>query len=184
MATLQELNRNLQAIRKNLSTYEAQKTEAVDALRTANTSLKDLSNTIRELEDMMSSADKWISSPRTDDALKTKLEEQRAKLDKELQEARGERTRLEKVITAKTEAEKNVESANNQMDKIILEFASDPRINGHLQEAINYKYTDEITKMKQRRERQIEDNKKFSSDLKNDRVFGKLVTDLTESYKE
>ena len=43
MATLQELNRNLQEIRKNLSTYEAQKTEAVDALRTANTSLKDLS---------------------------------------------------------------------------------------------------------------------------------------------
>lgn len=184
MATLQELNRNLQAIRKNLSTYEAQKTKAVDALRTANTSLKDLNKTIRELEAMMSSADNWISSPRTDDALKTKLEEQRAKLDKELQEARAERTRLEKVITAKTEAEKNVESANNQMDKIILEFASDPRINGHLQEAINYKYTDEITKMKKRRERQIEDNKKFSSDLKNDRVFGKLVTDLTESYKE
>ena len=184
MATLQELNRNLQAIRKNLSTYEAQKTEAVDALRTANTSLKDLSKTIRELEAMMSSADKWISSPRTDDALKTKLEEQRAKLDKELQEAKAERTRLEKVITARTEAEKNITSANSQMDKIILEFASDPRINGHLQEAINYKYTDEITKMKKRRERQIEDNKKFSSDLKNDRVFGKLVTDLTESYKE
>ena len=184
MATLQELNRNLQAIRKNLSTYEAQKTKAVDDLRTANTSLKDLSKTIRELEETMSATDKIISSQKTDDALKTKLEEQRAKLDKELQEAKAERTRFEKVITAKTEAENNITSANSQMDKIILEFASDPRINGHLQEAINYKYTDEITKMKKRRERQIEDNKKFSSDLKNDRVFGKLVTDLTESYKE
>ena len=184
MATLQELNRNLQAIRKNLSTYEAQKTKAVDDLRTANTSLKDLSKTIRELEETMSATDKIISSQKTDDALKTQLEEQRAKLDKELKEARAERTRLEKVITARTEAEKNITSANSQMDKIILEFASDPRINGHLQEAINYKYTDEITKMKKRRERQIEDNKKFSSDLKNDRVFGKLVTDLTESYKE
>ena len=145
MATLQELNRNLQAIRKNLSTYEAQKTKAVDDLRTANTSLKDLSKTIRELEETMSATDKIISSQKTDDALKTQLEEQRAKLDKELKEARAERTRLEKVITARTEAEKNITSANSQMDKIILEFASDPRINGHLQEAINYKYTDEMT---------------------------------------
>ena len=183
MATLQELNRNLQAIRKNLSTYEAQKTKAIEDLRTSNTSIKDLNKTIREIETSMSAIDRIMPS-QTNDVVKTDLERQRAELNQKLQEAKAEKTRLEQVVTAKTEAENNITSANSQMDKIILEFASDPRINGHLQEAINYKYTDEITKMKKRRERQIEDNKKFSSDLKNDRVFGKLVTDLTESYKE
>ena len=144
MATLQELNRNLQAIRKNLSTYEAQKTKAIEDLRTSNTSIKDLNKTIREIETSMSAIDRIMPS-QTNDVVKTDLERQRAELNQKLQEAKAEKTRLEQVVTAKTEAENNITSANSQMDKIILEFASDPRINGHLQEAINYKYTDEIS---------------------------------------
>lgn len=183
MATLQELNENLQEIRRDLGSFEDQKRQIVEEFRTAKASVKDLNKNIREYTTQIDALNVAINM-QTDDAMKANLESQRDALNKTLQEATAERDRLIALGASKSEAEDNIRTANAKMQSIIAEFASDPRINAHLQEAIEIKYDEEIEAKRKEKNSQEELNKKFSLDLKNDEVFGGLVQKLAESYKE
>lgn len=183
MATLQELNENLQEIRRNLGSFEDQKRQIVEEFRTAKTNIKDLNKSIREYTTQIDALNVAINM-QTDDAMKTNLENQRDALNKTLNEAITERNKLVTLGTSKSEIEDKIRTANINMQGIIAEFASDPRINAYLQEAVEIKYDEEIEAKRKEKNSQEELNKKFSLDLKNDKVFGKLVTSLAESYRE
>ena len=183
MATLQELNRSVQRINSQLESYRGQVNEAVIELRKEKSNIKDFNKAIREIVSKMEAIDKLMPSL-TNDATKEDLKKQREDLEQRLKTAESNRDRVQDLINSKTAAEENIRLANEEMDKIVLEFASDPRINGHLQEAIEVKYDGQIEKKNEEKTSQIELNKKFSLDLKNNDVFGKLVTSLAESYRE
>lgn len=183
MATLQELNGSVQRINSQLESYRGQVNEAVIELRKEKSNIKDFNKAIREIVSKMEAIDKLMPSL-TNDATKEDLKKQREDLEQRLKTAESNRDRVQDLINSKTAAEENIRLANEEMDKIVLEFASDPRINGHLQEAIEVKYDGQIEKKNEEKTSQIELNKKFSLDLKNNDVFGKLVTSLAESYRE
>lgn len=183
MATLQELNGSVQRINSQLESYRGQVNEAVIELRKEKSNIKDFNKAIREIISKMEAIDKLMPSL-TNDATKEDLKKQREDLEQRLKTAESNRDRVQDLINSKTAAEENIRLANEEMDKIVLEFASDPRINDHLQEAIEVKYDGQIEKKNEEKTSQIELNKKFSLDLKNNDVFGKLVTSLAESYRE
>lgn len=183
MATLQELNGSVQRINSQLESYRGQVNEAVIELRKEKSNIKDFNKAIREIVSKMEAIDKLMPSL-TNDATKEDLKKQREDLEQRLKTAESNRDRVQDLINSKTAAEENIRLANEEMDKIVLEFASDPRINSHLQEAIEVKYDGQIEKKNEEKTSQIELNKKFSLDLKNNDVFGKLVTSLAESYRE
>lgn len=181
MATLQELNSRLQAIKGNLSTYEQQKDSALTELRSTNANLKNLGKNIRELEGQISAIDTTISLQQ-DDAIRTQLEEQKRALEEEKKAKETERDRTIELGRAKKDAEQNIEKANQEMQEIIDEFASDPRINAYLQEAISIKYDEQVALKQQEKVNRQKLNESFSLDLQNDKVFGTLVSDLRENY--
>lgn len=183
MATLQELETRFQELKNNLEEYEEQKAKAVEGLKSAKTDRKELNRSVRELESQISAFDKVIAI-QTDKKEKEKLELQKREIEKELEAKKEEIDRLTSIISAKTEAEENITRANEAIQSIILEFASDPRINTHLQELISIKYDEQIEQKENERDYKTQLAERLSSDLQDDKIFGTLVLDLVKKYSE
>lgn len=183
MATLNELNSRLQSLKLNLGTYEEAKEKVVEELKASKANVKDLNKEIRDLDKTIGSFDIVIST-QTDPAQKAELENQRNALQAELEEKTAERDRIIELGKVKQEAEAQIEQANTEIQDVIAEFASDPRINAHLQEAIEIKYDEQIELKEQEKAKKQNLAEKFSLELQNDDVFGVLVADLAEKHAE
>lgn len=183
MATLNELSSKLQELKGNLGLYEDQKETALKELRTSKADLKNLGKEIRDLEKEIGSYDIVIGN-QTDPDQKAELESQRAAKQAELNEAIAKRDRIIELGQARSDAEIRIEAANAEIQAVITEFASDPRINAHLQEAIEIKYDEQIEAKQAEKAKKMNLAEKFSLDLQEESVFGALVSDMVEKYAE
>ena len=181
MATLNELSSKLQELKGNLGVFEEQKEKAVAELRTSKANLKDLGKQIRNLEAEISSYDIVIGN-QTDPAQKAELESQKAAKEVELREAITQRDRIIELGQARSDAENQIKTANTDIQAVIAEFASDPRINDYLQEAIEIKYDEQIEAKKAEKVKKMNLAEKFSLDLKEESAFGALVSDMVKNY--
>ena len=181
MATLNELSSKLQELKGNLGVFEEQKNKAVEELRTSKADLKNLGKQIRSLEAEISSYDIVIGN-QTDSAQKAELESQKAAKKIELEEAIAKRDRIIELGQARSDAENQIKTANTDIQAVITEFASDPRINEYLQEAIEIKYDEQIEAKKAEKVKKINLAEKFSLDLKEESAFGALVSDMVKNY--
>jgi hypothetical protein len=183
MATLKQLESEFQRIQGDLTSYEQQKETTINELKSAKLSIKDLNSSIKDLNNRMTALDTVIRSE-SDDSMRSKLSLEKDEVQKELQAAIDERTRLSQLITNKTDAEKNISEATENLNKIIADFASDPRINAHLVEGFEINYDNEIENTEKEKSDLVTTSKKLSLDLKDEKVFAPLVRNLVESYNE
>jgi DNA repair exonuclease SbcCD ATPase subunit len=183
MATLTGLENEFQKIQGDLSTYEQQKDLAINELKSVKLDIKDLKSNIRVLNNRISALNTVIDVE-TDDITRARLEVERDEAQKNLQANIDERTRLSELVKNKTDAQKNIDEATEKLNKIIADFASDPRINAHLVEAFEISYDNAIDSTEKEKSELESISEKLSLDFKNEKVFAPLVRNLVESYSE
>lgn len=179
MATLQELENDFLAIQNNVKALKKQM-PAKSELKNFDKRRQDLDVEIGHLMNSINGAKsdvELVTDPAKKKEYKAHAKEQEAKLLAK----QKEKADLEAKMASKLSIEQKIADSQVEMDKILAEFAQDPRINQHLQEAIKIEFNKADIKLENEITVQKDLATKLGKDLADDNVFGTKVKDFVNA---
>lgn len=179
MATLQELENDFLAIQNNVKALNKQM-PAKSELKNFDKRRQDLDVEIGHLMNSINGAKsdvELVTDPAKKKEYKAHAKEQEAKLLAK----QKEKADLEAKMASKLSIEQKIADSQVEMDKILAEFAQDPRINQHLQEAIKIEFNKADIKLENEITVQKDLATKLGKDLADDNVFGTKVKDFVNA---
>lgn len=173
MATLQELENDFLAIQNNVKALKKQM-PAKSELKNFDKRRQDLDAEITDLQTMVSGFEAAARREK-DPVIKKDYESKVKTAQADILVKQQEKDDLEAKMASKLSIEQKIADSQVEMDKILAEFAQDPRINQHLQEAIKIEFNKADIKLENEITVQEDLATKLGKDLADDNVFGTKV---------
>ena len=178
MATLQELEKNFNEVKSNVDSLQKQMREVKKEIKKYDEIIKSLDKEIGHLMNSITGAKsdaELVTDPAKKKEYKARAKKQEAKLVAKQKEKADLETKRASKLSSKLSIEQKIADSQVEMDKILAEFAQDPRINQHLQEAIKIEFNKADIKLEN--EITVQENlaTKLGKDLADDNVFGTEV---------
>lgn len=173
MATLQELENDFLAIQNNVKALKKQM-PAKSELKNFDKRRQDLDAEITDLQTMVSGFEAAARREK-DPVIKKDYESKVKTAQADILVKYQEKDDLEAKMASKLSIEQKIADSQVEMDKILAEFAQDPRINQHLQEAIKIEFNKADSKLENEITVQEDLATKLGKDLADDNVFGTKV---------
>lgn len=173
MATLQELENDFLAIQNNVKALKKQM-PAKSELKNFDKRRQDLDAEITDLQTMVSGFEAAARREK-DPVIKKDYESKVKTAQADILVKQQEKDDLEAKMASKLSIEQKIADSQVEMDKILAEFAQDPRINQHLQEAIKIEFNKADIKLENEITVQKDLATKLGKDLADDNVFGTKV---------
>lgn len=173
MATLQELENDFLAIQNNVKALKKQM-PAKSELKNFDKRRQDLDAEITDLQTMVSGFEAAARREK-DPVIKKDYESKVKTAQADILAKQQEKDELESKMASKLSIEQKIADSQVEMDKILAEFAQDPRINQHLQEAIKIEFNKADIKLENEITAQEDLATKLGKDLADDNVFGTKV---------
>lgn len=173
MATLQELENDFLAIQNNVKALKKQM-PAKSELKNFDKRRQDLDVEITDLQTMVSGFEAAARREK-DPVIKKDYESKVKTAQADILVKQQEKDDLEAKMASKLSIEQKIADSQVEMDKILAEFAQDPRINQHLQEAIKIEFNKADIKLENEITVQEDLATKLGKDLADDNVFGTKV---------
>lgn len=173
MATLQELENDFLAIQNNVKALKKQM-PAKSELKNFDKRRQDLDAEITDLQTMVSGFEAAARREK-DPVIKKDYESKVKTAQADILTKQQEKDDLEAKMASKLSIEQKIADSQVEMDKILAEFAQDPRINQHLQEAIKIEFNKADIKLENEITVQEDLATKLGKDLADDNVFGTKV---------
>lgn len=185
MASLNDLLKRFNDVNERLAGHETRLTDAKAKLQECNDIIEQQKSIIEDLErfkndtqEMINSGKKYTESTIT--AAKKSIEELNDK-QKAAQKIIDEQTSLREGPLAIKE---EIEADQQELDSIMVQFAADPVINEHLQEAIVFKYANQISNQDKKINGLNSKKDELVNGLVNDPELKEKIVKLKELNKE
>lgn len=173
MATLQELESDFLTIQDNVRALKKQM-PAKSELKNFDKRRQDLDAEITDLQAMVSGFEAAARREK-DPAIKKDYESKVKTAQADILAKQQEKADLEAKMASRLSIEQQISDAQIEMDRILAEFAQDPRINQHLQEAVKIEFDKAAVKLGNEITTQENLATKLGQDLADDNVFGAQV---------
>lgn len=173
MATLQELESDFLTIQDNVRALKKQM-PAKSELKNFDKRRQDLDAEITDLQAMVSGFEAAARREK-DPTIKKDYESKVKTAQADILAKQQEKADLEAKMASRLSIEQQISDAQIEMDRILAEFAQDPRINQHLQEAVKIEFDKATVKLGNEITTQENLATKLGQDLADDNVFGAQV---------